>query len=390
MNGSVSSCDRRSTPERWHRALRNSAVSFLIFTSCVAACCFAPSPGACAEEPNPLDKLIPLWKSQRQEIATAHVRYRFGMVADPARLTPNELDDVLNSVGSASRPEDLKKLNQILYPHLQQPDRAWLEKESYFEGEKNREACVGRDGSYQVFDGSAKSIYSGQNLQIQVFTAGASTEYMEQLTDLRLVPNPDAAIPYRVVGRSPEALQLEVGTVHDPLSGLQTVDPATGTLMKDVTRGQGGRVLKQKTQQGFVTYPGGILFPTVAVEATFGPEERLATIRASVVEEAEFNAPLPINIFSAGVPEGVNVFDKRKQDEVRRAAGLDLPAAGFDRDVVLAKRLGTIQPRLVWLHRLFRQPDAVPVVAGQALHRGMAASPGHPQSFLQDHFQTIQ
>jgi hypothetical protein len=62
---------------------------------------------------------------------------------------------------------------------------------------------------------------------------------------------------------------------------------------------------------------------------------------------------------------------------LRRTAGIDLPVVWPDRDVILAKRLGTPQTCLVWLHLVLGQPEAVRVVAGQLLHRGMKASPGH-------------
>ncbi|HWG42693.1 MAG TPA: hypothetical protein VN688_07895, partial [Gemmataceae bacterium] len=63
---------------------------------------------------------------------------------------------------------------------------------------------------------------------------------------------------------------------------------------------------------------------------------------------------------------------------LRRAAGLVLPAARFDRDVVFTKRRGSLHSRLVRLHLLLRKADAVAVVADQSLHGRRATLPGHP------------
>jgi hypothetical protein len=76
-------------------------------------------------------------------------------------------------------------------------------------------------------------------------------------------------------------------------------------------------MVTEVTQDCFVTYPGGIIFPSLAVQARYGAGETLNWISLSWVEEASFNTDLASDTFALAVPEQTKVFDERDQAQPR-------------------------------------------------------------------------
>jgi hypothetical protein len=276
-------------------------------------CCLTLSPAGRADEPNPLDKLIPLWKSQRTEIASAHLKYRLSQVGanDLEPLTAKQLEELLASVDLVKNPDGLAMIDHALLPKRNLPTPSWDLGESYFEGDKVREAFLEGDHSYQVFDGKEKIEYEGVNKQATLFAEGASIRWVPTLRDFRFVPNPEAA--YGLIDQRGGLVEL---SADEGLTRL-TVESSSGAMRRCLVQSKTGQVLAETLQDGFTTYAGGIVFPTVFATARFGGAGTLSWIRITVLEEAQFNIPLPADTFTAAVPTGVNVFDQRDRDSIK-------------------------------------------------------------------------
>ena len=137
----------------------------------------------------------------------------------------------------------------------------WDVLESYFEGSKVKESLLRTDGGdAHVFDGKQTVIYSGINRHVTICAPGAARVHVSRLKEFRWVPEPDRSL-YVVSGRTPDGLGIRLGTDN------VTVDEA-GLVKSLEIHDANGRLVKEIMQRLFVTYPGGITFPSLALEAT--------------------------------------------------------------------------------------------------------------------------
>ncbi len=95
--------------------LASIAISSALAVAAVFGC-FTTSAAARADEPNPLDKLSLLWKSQQTEIASAHLKYRLSQVgtSDLAPLTPEQFEELAVSIGPVDDPHGWDKINRVV------------------------------------------------------------------------------------------------------------------------------------------------------------------------------------------------------------------------------------------------------------------------------------
>jgi hypothetical protein len=259
-----------------------------------------------------------MWDSQRSEIATAYIRYR-SVSSGPsglAPLNPQQVRDLVSQL--AARSDTLKPIILKLHrlerrKQLEELEVPWSVKEFYSEGYKTREDTHELRGTdTQAFDGEQTVITNPANHQVDLFAPGQSRVVRTVLQQFRFVPMlPDGlAISLRrydgqVVFEIPYSQQG-----HDRVDEL-AVDEATGLVSRFSTSDGKGQVFSEILQCDFVTYPGGIVFPTIAVRTKYRMG-KLDDLVLCAVEEVRFNRDLPDHVFAITVPGGTNVFDRRR------------------------------------------------------------------------------
>lgn len=244
-------------------------------------------------------------------------------------------------------PDDLKRIINGLRPTRKAVESPWMQTESYFEGSKARETYLDKEHSYQIFDGKKTIYYDGSNKQANILGESARTRFLAKLREFRAVPDPDAR-GYRVIKHVGEVIGITGSNEH--FTTNFDVQTATGMIKRSIVQTKDGLITGEIFQDGFVTYPGGIVFPTLSAKAKF-VGGALSMIRITVLEEAQFNVPLPADAFEAEVPQGVNVFDQRGKDitTFKTAAPLgDLAVAANERLQPSSRTLDSGKADFAW------------------------------------------
>jgi len=257
-------------------------------------------------------RLSEIWNGQRSEIATAHIRARLANTGAVNPLSPERLHALIKTARLPDNPDHLKGVVDAVFKPPPAMEKPWTTIDFRSEGAKTREdaSSQGGPGGSRIFDGTNDINFDRTNRQIALYQAGASNSYRRSLDAFRFVPEmkPDAL---RVVERKAGRVVLEAKRLR------AEVDEATGFVHRWSIDDGVGQVIKEVLQDGAASYPGGIVFPSVAIEADYSGGG-LTFFMITVIEKAEFNQPMPATTFALAGRPGLAVFDRRTtSDRIR-------------------------------------------------------------------------
>lgn len=302
----------------------SSAKRIVLAAVCVTM--LANGPIGYARGADDVEDLKDIWKSQKTEIATAHIRYRLFQwgASGLAPLNPEQVSKIIKSVDLAARPDDLAIIVNKLLQKPHSSPTPWGVHDFYFEGTKSKDAGRGDGGEVHVQNDNVKVEHDPVNGQAQMFAAGGSRRHMRGMSEFRVVPNSE--LKYDIVATNGNTLTLR--TVGGSGGSRLAVDIPTGSLISSASY-INQKIISQVFHGSFLTYPGGITFPSLSATVTYGPDQVLYAISLSWVEDATFNRDLPSDTFAVPIPEKTNVFDARSPEHVKT-----FPLAGPSDDVV--------------------------------------------------------
>lgn len=297
------------------------------------------------EKKDDIEELKAMWKSQKTEIAAAHIKYRLFQwgASGLLPLGADQVKKIVRSKDLAARPDDMRIIVNKL---LQQPHPSptpWTVNDFYYEGAKSKNARHGSISEVQLLTGKEQVEYSHVNSSAMIFTGGGSRRHMRSIREFREIPNPEAK--YEIEEKNANLWFLRSDSV------LLVIDPSTG-ILHERDYYVNGKIIKQDIQMSFLSYPSGIVFPSLSARVTYDSNGILYAISLSWVEDAEFNIELPSDTFSVGIPGKTNVFDNRTPSHVRT-----FPLAGPTDDVVkmadtreqpVTNRLQNRHHRTIW------------------------------------------
>lgn len=89
------------------------------------------------------------------------------------------------------------------------------------------------------------------------------------------------------------------------------LDNSTKILTSCVVQGSSARI-----RGALAEFAGGITIPTYGIDVSMGGDGRVRTIKAFIVQHAEFNLPLEAEALAVSVPEGTRIADMRVEGRV--------------------------------------------------------------------------
>jgi hypothetical protein len=268
-----------------------------------------------ADEPEPLPTLRALWKSQHTEITTARIRFQGyrNNLSEMHRLTSQQVRDIFQAADLGNHPENFPRLVGRLQRQMDIQSPPWSTIEFFLEGTRMRENWYeGRGVTTLAFDGKQVISYSEGSRTAILNTLGNNRRGGWTLQDFRLVPLLD--VKEMVVERRENGVaHIKVGPVPDRPKlggGRMAVDEATGLIQHAESRHVDGRLGYDRFQGGFRTYPGGIQFPSYSARVDYYNQGEI-DVWLTLIDEAEFNTPLPDGTFTVAVGAQTNVIDHR-------------------------------------------------------------------------------
>lgn len=90
------------------------------------------------------------------------------------------------------------------------------------------------------------------------------------------------------------------------------IDNTTKILTSSLVQGSSARI-----RGGLAEFAGGVIVPTFGIDVGMGADGRVRTIKAFIVEHAEFNLPLEPEELAVSVPEGTRIADERVTGQVK-------------------------------------------------------------------------
>lgn len=312
--------------------------------------------GPPAAPPADLPALEAMWRSQRTEVVSAKIRFRFMRDAgDFAQLSPEQVKAAFVAADMAASPDNMASFIKSIRGAAG-TGRPWSVMEFLQEGKKTRERIVG-DGSHDyVYDGESLSVVANAGRQVTVSDAGRAGNPGRIGFELfRPVPEPDAGL--LVLGTGP-------GRVRVGGSGLEYVVNPSNELVESMSRSSRGVTETQILTAGAVTYPGGVTMPCAAAALSYSSGV-LRRAEVEVIEEAEFNVRLPDDSFRLAAAGGTVIVDARYPEP---RVGV---ASGPIRDVAGRVREGVKQPTVPLTPPGGRGYTWVWVAAGAVLVAGL-------------------
>ncbi|MBN1908520.1 MAG: hypothetical protein JW818_02165 [Pirellulales bacterium] len=258
------------------------------------------------------------WEAQRSEIVTACIRYRSVSSGSSGvqPFTPQQVREIVEPL--AEQPDDLKSVVLKLHRSERRKQLAVLEvpwsiKEFYAEDLKTREDWHATSGTNtQVFDGEQVVITRPANGQVDLHAAGQSRLARTKIGEFRFIPKIHGGREV-VDGRDGQIVLRTTprGKANRHLIEELVIDEATALVKRKSIHDDKGQIKDEILQYGFVTHPGGIVFPTIIVKTKYR-DGSLDHLVICMIEDARFNGDLPADVFAVSVPAGTNVWDRRR------------------------------------------------------------------------------
>jgi hypothetical protein len=277
--------------------MRNSVAFLLVLFLCVNEL-----PGA-EQEGSVLESLRLQWRTQKTEIFNARIRYRLFQRSGLLPLSPSQVKDIIaDSIRIADKAQLFDAIVEKVVGMKLNPSFTMFE--SCFDSGKLKFVPLDNSGMGQILDGKNKIVYQPANKQVILTTPAPSRVASRKLQDFRDVPVPDQE--YLVTNRDGMGrLHLRQG------SSALLVDEATGVVYRHTRSSKNGDIKGDVFQEFYVTYPNGIIFPSLSISVIYTSSKTLYWISMSLIEEADFNVELPRDSFSLATPAGTTIIDKR-------------------------------------------------------------------------------
>ncbi|NQT17595.1 MAG: hypothetical protein HQ582_32875 [Planctomycetes bacterium] len=275
-----------------------------------------------------LDDLPAQWRGQREGIFTAHLKYRL-IESSTRPLSREEFADLLDAADLLSHPENLKMVSDRARRELEPGEFLaydWGEMELWQEGTRVREQNNAKGAfSASIRDGETRIDYlSKVGVKGQATVANTGSRAVMGIADItyyRFIPLDLPAESVNSIKRKDGLLLLRCSGPTGYRSDL-TIEASTGMVLRQVSFDPEGQVRSERVQEGFTTYPDGIMFPTLYVEARY-KDEKLRRLVLCLLEDAVFNESIPDETFAVAVPSDTVVVDDRQSP--RKVTKLDEP-----------------------------------------------------------------
>ena len=311
------------------------------------------------------DELAQAWKRQDDEIVNGYIRVRAFRSGGLAKLTLAEVRDTIVRARLGNDPDGLRRVVPVLAGRAVDANPPWSVVELNFEGNKLKEATIGKDTYINIRDpGRASVDYSGSNRTAVIRKPGTPSEYVRGLADFRYVPK-----------QPPTQVAVQMDRVRATAGDWDLLaDRQTGHVQEAIRTWPDGSPSKAFLYDGFADFSGGIRFPRVAFQGDFEGDGKLTWCSLSVAEEMRFNTELPADTFSLKPPSGINVIDNRGDQP---SSYLDIPKVNDVLDFVEQQHMN--QPVVpTWWQRI--RPLiliaagvlTVLLIAGQLVRRRMS------------------
>ena len=294
-------------------------------------------------EPDPLQQLLVRWGRQRDEVGTAHIRYRIsrGGGGTLAPLSQARVNEILAAADLDNHPENfadaIRKMMSVDVREQSRMDKPWSEAEFYMLGLRTRDEIA--SSFIRIYDGEWDFDYDLHNNQISVHRAGESHAKRQTLRDFRLAPPQfgDNKPEIKLLPSGDAELTNGVGGKY---SALWTASPSTGFIHGHSHAIEPGsddptsrvKFARDEFQFGAKTYPGRIVFPNLIVRTGF-VSDKLTSLEMILIDSAEFNDSMQKSQLNLSAPAKAKVF-LMKKDPVKPPKFLSLPkdvddVAGF-------------------------------------------------------------
>jgi beta-lactamase regulating signal transducer with metallopeptidase domain len=267
-----------------------------------------------------------LWVQQRSRISTARIRLRYMYLAcgeykdtlqqrhELQPKTREEVIDVLNKVDLAIRPQELRQVrDQLLEGQLIVDQPVWKVVDIVKDGDKLR--FDWEDGETVVFNGTMQVVASTKTRQASIYE-GAPLWYDGPFQRKLAIPHFEL-----LEARSSSSPPIGRRWVFADIYGRIMVD-ADGELDRMYRENPSNHFYHDIFQYGYAIFRrSNLLFPLVRAEAHYRNDQTQAVNRVtiSVIEEAEFNEPIPAEAFRVSVPANTAVWDRRNGLKLRAA-----------------------------------------------------------------------
>lgn len=259
-----------------------------------------------------------LWTHLRSDIRSADVRFRVYYGVTPNTICTDgqlaELIDKYELAESISRiPEFLaafagttSKLVAPVRIHQQDGDRTRQEFEN----------------SIYIEDSDYFFIRKDNNRQISAYFRGGSTIGIPRLNHIRKIPGVDFE-PQEITRTGGAALLktesiVSVRGVEMPVRSEYLCDWDSG-IPKQIQYSIQGRLASELRVLNLADSAGDVIFPQCVLDITYDREQATPQVKGMnvyVVEDAQFNRPIPSDAFVMSKPVGVEVLDRRFPDSL--------------------------------------------------------------------------
>ncbi len=258
------------------------------------------------------EELCARWRAQHTEVATAYLEFR-SIGSKTVPMPREDFLELLASTDLVSEPDNLKILSDRVLPPLKENEfrvAAWTSCRLWQEGYRVRSESLNKGAEgVQIRLRAETGTYEAWAHQATVYPAGDKRPATIETSDqYRLVPHlsPEsitsiARLDGQYMVRCGESAGFHSDTV---------VDAATAIVVNKTVYSSEEELIVEHIQQGLTTYPSGITFPTVCVEAKYR-KGKLIHLVLSVIVDAAFNNDIPESKFQLAVPAGTVAVNMR-------------------------------------------------------------------------------
>ncbi|VTR93094.1 unnamed protein product [Gemmata massiliana] len=258
----------------------------------------------CGQDESLKKKIEQSWSHQREEIASAKVRYKIIRtgIGQVLPISSNELLEIIGSNGCETKQQAAGLLSRVT--NLKASGDGWFDEGKFVMlGSKRKNSLSGQLNETMVDNADYKVTYSAPNRQVDLEHSSQSSTTTVSLRDFRVVPAEPTGKGVSI--RSDKSTYIECNIGEDLLS----LDKGSYAV-RDYQRVAGGKVTQLFVQRGFQKRLGGVEFPTVSIQSHF-KSNQLIYLQVVCVEQAEFNGDVEESEFRISPSPSVNIVDRR-------------------------------------------------------------------------------
>jgi peroxiredoxin len=257
-----------------------------------------------------IDHLFRVWRDTKTEIGSAHLKLRrcLRSVAADKKIRREDFVALMAKVDLFNRPDDLRQLSDDLGLGLSNYPQPWGSAELYLHGgaAKEEQSYDGKIFSTVLRTDLGQRLYANwthKQITVQAASAnGETTMKISAFNDFLPFPLDRSLEPFSVIKRG-----AGLAHIRCPYARYE-VDEVSGFIQR-LTSGNLDIDGKETWFEHVATYPGGIRFPSLIIEARY-IQGYLTLFGATIVEIAEFNDEQKEKIVLPA-PKGTRIIDHR-------------------------------------------------------------------------------